>query len=59
MPTELLIRAVHQGDMRITATAGSHSVAKALAMPEQTLCPVWAVLKAGTPITASFRVVDG
>jgi putative redox protein len=33
------------------------SVRKALAVAEDQLCPVWAMLKAGTPISASFRVV--
>jgi putative redox protein len=30
------------------------AVARALTMAENQLCPVWAMLKAGTPITASF-----
>lgn len=33
------------------------AVGRALAKAEAQLCPVWAMLKTGTPITASFRVV--
>ncbi len=33
------------------------AVRKALAVAEDQLCPVWAMLKGGTPITASFRIV--
>ena len=33
--------------------------AKALSQAEQLVCPVWAMLKAGTPISASLRVVKG
>lgn len=33
-------------------------VAHALAVAEGQLCPVWAMLKAGTPITATFRLVE-
>ena len=32
-------------------------VRRALTIAEEQLCPVWAMLKAGTPITASFRLV--
>ena len=32
-------------------------VQRALTIAEEQLCPVWAMLKAGTPITASFRLV--
>ncbi len=32
-------------------------VAKAIAQSESTICPVWAMLKPGTPITSSFRIV--
>ncbi len=31
-------------------------VAKAIAQSESTICPVWAMLKPGTPITSSFRI---
>ena len=34
-------------------------VAQALKMAEEQLCPVWAMLKGGTPITTSFRIVGG
>jgi putative redox protein len=33
------------------------AVGRALTVAEDQLCPVWAMLKTGTPITASFRVV--
>jgi putative redox protein len=33
-------------------------VAQALKVAEEQLCPVWAMLKGGTPITTSFRVVE-
>jgi putative redox protein len=32
-------------------------VAQALKVAEEQLCPVWAMLKPGTPITTSFRIV--
>lgn len=32
------------------------AVGRALTAAEDQLCPVWAMLKAGTPITATFRV---
>ncbi|MFB3854919.1 MAG: OsmC family protein [Vicinamibacterales bacterium] len=32
------------------------AVAKAIAVSESTICPVWAMLKPGTTITASFRI---
>ncbi len=35
------------------------AVRRALAAAEDQLCPVWAMLKTGTPISASFCVVDG
>jgi uncharacterized OsmC-like protein len=31
-------------------------VEHALALSESTICPVWAMLKAGTPVTSSFTV---
>lgn len=34
------------------------SVDRALRIAETQLCPVWAMLKPGTPITASFRIVS-
>ncbi len=33
-------------------------VAQALAIAEEQLCPVWAMLKTGTPITATFHLVE-
>ena len=33
-------------------------VTRALEQAEQQICPVWAMLKAGTPITATVRLVD-
>jgi putative redox protein len=33
-------------------------VAKALQVAEEKICPVWAMLKTGTPITSSFRIVE-
>ena len=33
-------------------------VAHALKVAEEQLCPVWAMLKGCTPITASFRIVE-
>lgn len=35
------------------------AVERALRIAESQLCPVWAMLKAGTPITASYRLVAG
>jgi putative redox protein len=32
-------------------------VAQALKVAEEQLCPVWAMLKPGTPISATFRIV--
>jgi putative redox protein len=34
-------------------------VAQALDVAEKQLCPVWAMLKPGTPISTSFRVIEG
>jgi putative redox protein len=31
----------------------------AVKLSEATICPVWAMLKAGTPVTSSYTVVDG
>ena len=33
-------------------------VQRALAVAEDQLCPVWAMLKPGTPISASFKLVE-
>ena len=35
------------------------AVEKALAISEEQVCPVWAMLKSGTPIEASYRIVEG
>jgi len=34
-------------------------IERALTVAEDQLCPVWAMLKPGTPITASFRLLEG
>jgi uncharacterized OsmC-like protein len=34
-------------------------VEHALKLSESTICPVWAMLKAGTPVSSSFTVVAG
>lgn len=34
------------------------AVEKALAISEEQVCPVWAMLKGATPITATYRVVE-
>jgi putative redox protein len=34
-------------------------VEHAVKLSESTICPVWAMLKAGTPVTSSYTVVDG
>jgi putative redox protein len=34
------------------------AVEKALAISEEQVCPVWAMLKGGTPITSSYRIVE-
>ena len=34
-------------------------VEHAVKLSEATICPVWAMLKAGTPVTSSYTVVDG
>jgi putative redox protein len=36
----------------------SEAVATAIKVSEDQLCPVWNMLKHGTPITASFRIVE-
>jgi putative redox protein len=33
-------------------------VEKAIAQADEKLCPVWAMLKPGTPITTSYRIVE-
>jgi hypothetical protein len=56
MPTEIVVHATHQGGMHVVADTGEH---RALAQAEPLVCPVWAMLEAGTPITASVRLVEG
>ena len=34
-------------------------VEHALALSEAQICPVWAMLKAGTPVSSSYTVVTG
>ncbi len=34
------------------------AVARAVALADEQICPVWAMLKPGTPITATCRVLD-
>lgn len=46
MPSELTVHAAQQGPMAFTISDGA----------ETTICPVWALLKAGTPVTSSFTV---
>lgn len=36
----------------------AEAVATALKISEEQLCPVWNMLKGGTPITATFRIVE-
>jgi hypothetical protein len=50
MPTELSVRAVRETGM---------CLAQALDVAEKQLCPAWAMLKPGTPISTSFRVIEG
>jgi uncharacterized OsmC-like protein len=33
-------------------------VSQALEIAEEQLCPVWAMLRAGTPIATSFRLLE-
>ena len=37
----------------------SEAVQQALTVAEERLCPVWAMLKASTPIAVSFRLLEG
>jgi uncharacterized OsmC-like protein len=34
------------------------AVQRAIAQADQQLCPVWAMLKPGTPITTSYKIVE-
>ncbi len=40
------------------AETDSARVAQALKVAEEQLCPVWAMLKDGTPISTSYRIVE-
>ena len=40
-------------------TLDGASIEKALAMSEERFCPVWAMLKAATPIKATYRLIAG
>ena len=40
------------------AGVDSAAVQKALTLSEEQICPVWAMLKPGTPIAATFTVVE-
>lgn len=42
----------------VKGAADPEAVARSLAVSEQQLCPVWNMLKAGTPISATFRIVQ-
>ena len=49
--TEISLEVTVKGDV------DPEAVAKSIAASEERLCPVWNMLKGGTPITASFRIV--
>jgi|WetSurMetagenome_2_1015567.scaffolds.fasta_scaffold162750_1 putative redox protein len=42
----------------IAGGADPAKVTQALKMAEEQLCPVWAMLKSGTPISTGFRIED-
>jgi uncharacterized OsmC-like protein len=42
----------------VGAPADADAVANAIQQSEERICPIWAMLKAGTPITSSFRIED-
>jgi uncharacterized OsmC-like protein len=42
----------------VKGSVDPEAVAKSLAISEEQLCPVWNMLKSGTPITASFRIAQ-
>ena len=50
--TEIALEFVVHGDLQEPV------VAEALEQSEARICPVWAMLKPGTPITSSFQVVQ-
>ena len=59
MPTELIVHAVQQGPLSSVISDGTARVARALAPCEAQVCPVWAMLKPGTPVSSSYTVVAG
>lgn len=62
MPSELSVHAVQQGPMQFAISDGEVDparVAHALALSEAQICPVWAMLKVGTPVSSSYTVVAG
>lgn len=50
--TEIALEFVVAGD-----AADPETVARAIKIAEEQICPVWNMLKGGTPIKASFRIV--
>jgi putative redox protein len=52
--TEISLEFVVRG-----AGVQTEAVQQALTMAEERLCPVWAMLKPGTPIAVSFRLLEG
>jgi putative redox protein len=49
-------------DLRFTLTspdAGDEELRKAIALSEQSLCPVWAMLKGNVTITTGFDIIGG
>ena len=42
----------------VKGSVDPEAVAKSIAVSEEQLCPVWNMLKSGTPITASFRIAQ-
>lgn len=51
--TEIALRFTVRGTGVATA-----AVERALALSESSVCPVWAMLRDGTPITSSYCIVD-
>lgn len=68
MPSELSVHAVQKGPTEFTIADGDHAFAvvgdvdperarRALRLSKEHICPVWAMLNAGTPVSSSFTVV--
>ena len=55
MPSEPSVHAVQQGPMAFAIGDGEH----ARKLSEAQICPVWAMLETGTPISSDYRVVAG